>query len=66
MISDRLVSTSSQEGLRPFEIDYILKGFEESIQKREHQVTPAHMHRCLATFIESVVGTRDESTVESL
>lgn len=54
MISDRLVSTSSQEGLRPFEIDYILK-------EREDQVTPAH----LATYIESVVGTRDESTVES-
>lgn len=47
VLSD-LVSTGSQDGLRRFEVGYILRGFNEDVRGRDGFVTPAEMHRCLA------------------
>ena len=58
VISD-LVNTSSQDGLAPYEINFILQDLGESIRGLE-TVTPVNMHHCLATAIQTVVNARGE------
>lgn len=58
VISD-LVNTMSQDSLAPFEINYILRIFEEDIRSQE-TVTPAEMHHSLNVAIRTAVSARSE------